>query len=89
MPQSDITTRGTPGVEVTASKNSKSAGINKYTSQLVPPVQYELTQEGGYKLPHVGFQSHNAGDTYPVQARIKITLAQGEHRQLVSSTWPL
>jgi hypothetical protein len=57
---------------------------DKYTSHLVPPIHYELAQRGR-KLPDVGFQIHNLGGRYPVQARVKICLAWGTSRQLVAS----
>jgi hypothetical protein len=48
----------------------------EHTRHLVPPVNYRLTQEGR-KLPDVGFEISNLGNTYPVQARIEIGLVQG------------
>jgi hypothetical protein len=49
----------------------------KHTRHLVSPVHYLLAQ-GNLKLPKVGFQITNLGDTYPVKAKIRITLSQGE-----------
>lgn len=46
------------------------------TRHLVPPILYELKQ-GDRKLPDVGFQITNLGNTYPVRALVLITLAQG------------
>jgi len=67
-------------------KARRNQVYDKHTAHLVPPVQYELTQQGGRKLPDVGFQIHNVGDTYPVQARITITLAQAPtYSQVVPS----
>jgi len=67
-------------------KARRNQVYDKYTSHLVPPVQYQLTQQGDRKLPDVGCWIQNLGDIYPVQARIKITLAQGtSYRQLVPS----
>jgi hypothetical protein len=48
----------------------------KYTRHLVPPVRFGLKQKGR-TLPDVGFDIHNLGNTYPVKARIRVTLAQG------------
>jgi hypothetical protein len=63
---------------------------NKFTSHLVPPVDYKLTQRVPDRaecrhLPDVGFQIHNLGDTYWVQVRVKITLACGASCQTVPS----
>jgi hypothetical protein len=57
---------------------------DKYTSHLVPPVDYRLTQQGR-RLPDVGFVINNLGDRYPVQVRVKIVLACGTYRQLLAS----
>lgn len=46
------------------------------TQHLISPVQYKLTQ-ANHKLPEVGFVITNLGDTYPIKARIEITLCQG------------
>lgn len=48
----------------------------QHTRHLVPPVNYKLTQ-AGRKLPDVGFDLSNLGNTYPVRARIEIILVQG------------
>ena len=48
----------------------------QHTRHLVPPVLYRLEQ-GHRKLPDVGFHISNLGNTYPVKARIRVTLAQG------------
>jgi hypothetical protein len=69
-------------------KATRDQVFDKYTSHLVPPVSYELTQQtqlGSRRLPDVGFQIGNLGDTYAVQARVKIILAQGTTRYLVAS----
>jgi len=49
----------------------------QHTRQFVPPVQYRLTQSGR-ELPDVGFVMHNMGDTYPVRARVVVTLSQSD-----------
>lgn len=48
----------------------------QHTRHLVPPVHFKLTQ-AGRTLPDVGFEISNLGNTYPIQARIKINLRQG------------
>ena len=48
----------------------------QHTRHLVPPVMYEV-HEKGWKFPHIGFHISNLGDTYPVRARVQVTLAQG------------
>lgn len=48
----------------------------QHTRHLLPPVLYELKQ-GTRKLPDIGFQITNLGNTYPVRASILVTLAQG------------
>lgn len=46
----------------------------QHTRHLVPPVMYLLKQEGR-TLPDVGFHISNFGNTYPVKARVQVTLA--------------
>ena len=48
----------------------------QHTRHLVPPVHYKLIQ-GGRKFPEVGFEISNLGQTYPVRARVNVTLVQG------------
>jgi hypothetical protein len=48
----------------------------QHTRHLVPSVLFELKQ-GNRKLPDVGFQITNLGNTYPARALILITLVQG------------
>lgn len=48
----------------------------EHTRALVPPVLYKLVQDHR-RLPDVGFQISNLGNTYPVKAKVLITLAQG------------
>lgn len=48
----------------------------QHTRRLVPPVSYQLSQKN-QKLPEVGFQISNLGNTYPVRARIEVNLVQG------------
>lgn len=57
-------------------KATRDQIYEQYTRHLLPPIKYELRQ-GERKLPDVGFQITNLGNTYPVQALIRITLAQG------------
>jgi hypothetical protein len=51
----------------------------QHTRHLVPPVLYFLVQKGEIErqLPDVGFHISNLGNTYPVRARVQVTLAQG------------
>lgn len=49
----------------------------EHTRHLVPPIRYLLRQDGR-PLPDVGFHIENLGSTYPVRARVKVTLAQGD-----------
>jgi hypothetical protein len=49
----------------------------EHTRHLVPPVRFELRQ-GGRKLPDVGFNITNLGDTYPVKATVRVTVAQAD-----------
>lgn len=48
-----------------------------HTRHLVSPVRYRVFQEGT-ELPTVRFSLHNLGDTYPVRARVVISLSQGD-----------
>ncbi len=48
----------------------------QHTRHLVPPVTYQL-QQAHRQLPDVGFSISNLGGSYPVQARVSVTLAQG------------
>jgi len=57
-------------------KATRDRIYEQHTRHLIPPVKYELKQ-GKRKLPDVGFQITNLGNTYPVRALIRITLAQG------------
>jgi hypothetical protein len=57
-------------------KATRDQIYEQHTRHLIPPVHYELKQ-GNRKLPDVGFQITNLGNTYPVRALIRITLAQG------------
>jgi hypothetical protein len=57
----------------------------KHTRHLVSPVHYYLIQNG-FKLPKVGFRITNFGDTYPVKARIKISINQGNRSLGVPDT---
>lgn len=61
---------------------------DKFTSHLVPPVEYMLTQHRPRPprvLPDIGFLIDNLGDRYPVQARVSITLARGMSQTVVPS----
>lgn len=60
----------------------------EHTRHLIPPVHYVLRQieppnndapAFRRQLPDIGFHIYNLGNTYPVRARIKVTLAQGDH----------
>jgi hypothetical protein len=57
-------------------KSRRDQVYEQYTRHLVPPVHYQLKQ-AGRKLPDVGFEISNLGNTYPVRARIQVTLIQG------------
>jgi hypothetical protein len=48
----------------------------QHTRHLVPPITY-IIQQGGRRLPDVGFHISNVGSTYAVRARVVIILAQG------------
>ena len=49
----------------------------EHTRHLVPPVRYQLFQ-GDAKLPNVGFEITNVGDTWPVRASVRVTLVQAD-----------
>lgn len=70
-------------------KATRNQVYDKYTSHLVPSVHYELTQHlpggGSRQLPDIGFDIHNRGDRYHVQAQVKIILAQGVTRYVIDS----
>ncbi len=57
-------------------KQRRNQVYEQHTRHLIAPVRYKLTQ-AGRKLPDVGFEISNLGNTYPVQARVEITLVQG------------
>ena len=57
-------------------KATRDQIYEQQTRHLIPSVLYELKQDTR-KLPDVGFQITNLGNTYPVRALIRITLAQG------------
>jgi len=56
-------------------KATRDQIYEQHTRHLVPPVHYELKQDTR-KLPDVGFQISNLGNTYPIRALIRVTLAQ-------------
>lgn len=58
-------------------KARRNQVYEEHTRHLVPSVHYEL-QQGTRALPDVGFRISNLGDTYPVRAQIRVTLAQGD-----------
>jgi hypothetical protein len=57
-------------------KATRDQFYEHYTSHLVSPVYYKLTQ-AGRDLPDVGFQITHCGERYPLRAKILITLRQG------------
>jgi len=57
----------------------------EHTRHLIPPVSFGLSQEGRV-LPNIGFYIANAGNTHPVRARVRITLAQGDRRLTLPTT---
>jgi hypothetical protein len=57
-------------------KATRDQIYEQHTRHLIPPVLYKVEQ-GNRKLPDVGFQITNLGNTYPVRALVRITLAQG------------
>ena len=59
-------------------KTRRDQVYEEHTRHLVPPVQYMLQQRNS-TLPKVGFHITNLGNTYPVKAKVRVTLAQGNH----------
>lgn len=57
-------------------KKRRDQVYEEYTRHLVPSVVYEVMQTGR-TLPEVGFHISNRGNTYPIRAKILITLEQG------------
>jgi hypothetical protein len=49
----------------------------EHTRHLVAPVTYRLSQDGA-QIPAVHFEIINVGDTYPVRARVRVCLVQGD-----------
>ena len=47
-----------------------------HTRHLVPPIEFHMDQQGR-KLPDVGFNITNLGNTYPVRVRVLINVTQG------------
>lgn len=62
---------------ITELKAGRDRVYEEHTRHLVPPVIYKLHQNG-HSLPDVWFQIANLGNTHPIKAKIRITLAQGD-----------
>jgi hypothetical protein len=56
----------------------------EYTSHLVPRLRYGLSQQGR-ELPDVGFNIEHLGGPHPAQARITVTLFQGDREHQPST----
>jgi hypothetical protein len=64
---------------VTELRARREQVYEQHTRHLVSPVEYRISQQGR-ELPDVGFHIGNAGDTYPVRARVRLSLFQGARR---------
>ena len=65
-------------------KARRNQVYEEYTSHLVPPLLYGLSQQGN-KLPDVGFYIDHLGGPHPVKVRITVTLSQGDRKHKPST----